>query len=181
VGVLKWTRESGGDMALAAPQQQVRRVLSVTGLIDVFSVYPSVEQAASGTRPLGPSPDARCRDARAAVPAITPARRAGRVEGLSEVCPVRIELRSASRSGRLPLPGLARWALSSDVRPPALRQRFEARKGRYSFRCGAQRRLVGAAARAADGRLTRLGGAPRHDAAAAGRTGDLNPAGLGLG
>jgi anti-anti-sigma factor len=50
VRVLKWTRDSGGDMALAAPHQQIRRVLSVTGLIDVFSVYPSVEQAAGGTR-----------------------------------------------------------------------------------------------------------------------------------
>jgi anti-anti-sigma regulatory factor len=43
--VLKWTRERGGDMSLAAPQPRVRRVLSVTGLIDVFSVHPSVEQA----------------------------------------------------------------------------------------------------------------------------------------
>jgi len=39
---------------------------------------------------------------------------------------------------------------------------------------------VGAAARAAGGRLTRLDGAPRHDAAAPGRMGDRNPAGLGL-
>jgi hypothetical protein len=44
----------------------------------------------------------------------------------------------------------------------------------------AQGHSAGAAARAAAGRLTRLGGAPRHDAAAPGRTGDLNPAGLGL-
>jgi anti-sigma B factor antagonist len=48
VRVLQWIRESGGDMALAAPQQRVRKVLSVTGLIDVFSVYPSVDQAAAG-------------------------------------------------------------------------------------------------------------------------------------
>jgi anti-sigma B factor antagonist len=58
VRVLKWARESGGDMALAAPQQQVRRILVVTGLIDVFSVYPSVQQAASGTRPSRPAPAA---------------------------------------------------------------------------------------------------------------------------
>ncbi len=51
VRVLKWIRESGGDMALAAPQQQVRQVLSATGLIDDFSVYPSVEQATNGIRP----------------------------------------------------------------------------------------------------------------------------------
>jgi anti-sigma B factor antagonist len=50
VRVLKWTRQGGGDMSLAAPQELVRRVLSVTGLIDVFSVYPTVEQAVSGTR-----------------------------------------------------------------------------------------------------------------------------------
>jgi len=36
------------------------------------------------------------------------------------------------------------------------------------------------AARAAGGRLTRLDGAPRHDAAAPGRAGNLNPAGLGF-
>jgi anti-sigma B factor antagonist len=54
VRMLKWTRESGGDMALAAPQQQIRKVLSATGLIDVFCVYPSVEQATSGTRPAEP-------------------------------------------------------------------------------------------------------------------------------
>lgn len=52
--VLQWARESGGDMPLAAPQQRVRKVLSLTGLIDVFSVYPSVDQAAAslGLAPL---------------------------------------------------------------------------------------------------------------------------------
>jgi anti-sigma B factor antagonist len=50
VRVLKWARESGGDMSLAAPQQHVRRILRVTGLIGVFSVYPSVEHAARGAR-----------------------------------------------------------------------------------------------------------------------------------
>lgn len=50
VRMLEWTRESGGDMPLAAPQQRVRRVLSVTGLVDRFSVHPSVEQAATGLR-----------------------------------------------------------------------------------------------------------------------------------
>jgi anti-sigma B factor antagonist len=58
VRVLKWTRESGGDMALAAPQYQVCRILGLTGLIDVFPVYPSVRQAASGTRPTRPVPAA---------------------------------------------------------------------------------------------------------------------------
>jgi anti-anti-sigma regulatory factor len=38
-------------MALTAPQQQISKVLSATGLTDVFCVYPSVEQATSGRRP----------------------------------------------------------------------------------------------------------------------------------
>jgi anti-anti-sigma factor len=42
--VRKWTRQSGGDLFLAAPQQPVRQILESTGLIDVFSVYPSVEK-----------------------------------------------------------------------------------------------------------------------------------------
>jgi anti-sigma B factor antagonist len=46
----KWTRRSGGDLPLAAPRQPVRHLLEATGLIDVFSVYPSVEEAASSTR-----------------------------------------------------------------------------------------------------------------------------------
>jgi len=50
VRVLKWTRESGGDMSLVGPGLRVRRVLEVTGLIGVFSVYPSVEQAVTGAR-----------------------------------------------------------------------------------------------------------------------------------
>jgi anti-sigma B factor antagonist len=52
--VLQWCRKCGGNMPLAAPQQRVRRVLSVTGLMDVFSVYPSVDQAAAslGLAPL---------------------------------------------------------------------------------------------------------------------------------
>lgn len=45
--VRKWTRRSGGDLSLAVPQQPVRRILEITSLIDVFWVYPSVEEAAS--------------------------------------------------------------------------------------------------------------------------------------
>jgi anti-sigma B factor antagonist len=48
IRVRKWARENGGDLTLAAPRQQVRRILLATGLIDVFSVYPSVDQAADG-------------------------------------------------------------------------------------------------------------------------------------
>ncbi len=46
--VRKWTRRNGGELFLAAPRQPVRRMLKATGLIDVFSVYRSVEEAASG-------------------------------------------------------------------------------------------------------------------------------------
>ena len=48
--IRKWSRQSGGDLLLAAPQQAVRQILVATGLIDVFSVYPSVEEAASSLR-----------------------------------------------------------------------------------------------------------------------------------
>jgi len=52
--VRKWTRRSGGDLPLAAPQQPVRRILEATGLIDVFAVYPSVEEAANSLRQAQP-------------------------------------------------------------------------------------------------------------------------------
>jgi anti-sigma B factor antagonist len=39
-------RRSGGDLLFAAPRDQVTRILTLTRLIDVFSVHASVEQAA---------------------------------------------------------------------------------------------------------------------------------------
>lgn len=59
VRALKRARQGGGDLPLAAPQELVRKVLTATGLIDVFSVYPSVEHAVRGaeeTRRLQPAP-----------------------------------------------------------------------------------------------------------------------------
>jgi anti-sigma B factor antagonist len=56
VRALRWTRDSGGDLSLAAPRRQVRQVLRSTGLIDVFSVYPSVKQAVRGARLARPLP-----------------------------------------------------------------------------------------------------------------------------
>jgi anti-anti-sigma factor len=44
--VRKQARHAGGDLLLAAPQDQVMRFLTVTRLVDVFSVHASVEQAA---------------------------------------------------------------------------------------------------------------------------------------
>ncbi len=40
------TRRAGGDLLLAAPQEQVLRVLAVIHLADVFSVHASVDEAA---------------------------------------------------------------------------------------------------------------------------------------
>jgi anti-sigma B factor antagonist len=48
VRVLKRARLSGGDLPLAAPQDVVRKVLTATGLIGVFSVYSTVEEAVRG-------------------------------------------------------------------------------------------------------------------------------------
>ena len=66
VRVLKWTRDGGGEMSLAAPQPQVHRVLDITGLIDVFPVFPSVEQAVSSARRDMPRPPAALRPSRVA-------------------------------------------------------------------------------------------------------------------
>jgi anti-sigma B factor antagonist len=56
--IRKWTRASGGDLPRAAPQPPVRRMLEATGLIDVFSVYPSVDEAAARARRLVTRPPA---------------------------------------------------------------------------------------------------------------------------
>jgi anti-sigma B factor antagonist len=48
-------RQAGGDLLLAAPRGPVRRILALTGLIGVFSVRASVEeavQAAGCSRPV---------------------------------------------------------------------------------------------------------------------------------
>jgi anti-sigma B factor antagonist len=72
--VRKWTRRNAGDLPLAAPQPPVRRMLEATGLIDVFSVYRSVEEAASSARagrprsPAGPGRPAPARLRPAVVP-----------------------------------------------------------------------------------------------------------------
>jgi anti-sigma B factor antagonist len=75
VRVSKWIRACGG-VALAAPQQQVRTLLDVTGLIDVFPVYPTVDQAVRGARraPGGALALARTSGQRLCRPRATPAR-----------------------------------------------------------------------------------------------------------
>jgi anti-sigma B factor antagonist len=51
----KLARHAGGDLLLAAPQQQVLRVLVLTRLIEVFSVHASVDQAAGNGRSSWPA------------------------------------------------------------------------------------------------------------------------------
>jgi anti-sigma B factor antagonist len=46
VRVRAQARQAGGDLLLAAPRGPVRRILALTGLIGVFSVHASVEDAA---------------------------------------------------------------------------------------------------------------------------------------
>jgi anti-sigma B factor antagonist len=58
VRTLRRAREGGGDLHLAAPQQQVRRLLDVTGLIRVFPVHASVEEAANEAGPVPALPTA---------------------------------------------------------------------------------------------------------------------------
>ncbi len=60
-------RRVGGDLLLAAPQGPVLRILSITRLIDDFSVYASLHEAAASTR----RGDAAAREA--ASPGLLPA------------------------------------------------------------------------------------------------------------
>jgi anti-sigma B factor antagonist len=51
----KHARLAGGDLVLAAPQEQVLRVLTLTRLIEVFPVHASVDEAADRSqRPAAP-------------------------------------------------------------------------------------------------------------------------------
>jgi anti-sigma B factor antagonist len=51
----KLARHAGGDLLLAAPRQQVLRVLALTRLIDVFSVHASVDEAVGDRQPSRPA------------------------------------------------------------------------------------------------------------------------------
>jgi anti-sigma B factor antagonist len=82
VRMLRWTWASGGDVSLAALPHHVRRIPSLTGLIGVFPVYPSVADAASA--PAGQGADRGAVSAHAAAAArsgehrvLVPAPRAG--------------------------------------------------------------------------------------------------------
>jgi len=63
----KLARHAGGDLLLAAPRQPVLRVLAVIRMVDDFSVYASVEEAAgSAGRSRRPAAPAVGRSARVA-------------------------------------------------------------------------------------------------------------------
>jgi anti-sigma B factor antagonist len=115
--VRKWTQRNAGDLSLAAPQPPVRRILEATGLIDVFSVYRSVEEAAGGARqgrPRPPEAPARLR------PAMVP-RCGGRrpVHRTARHTPVRpLRGNRTCRSRRLARGTCARWC------PPLARTAF---------------------------------------------------------
>jgi anti-anti-sigma factor len=51
----KYARHAGRDLLLAAPQQQVLRLLTVTRLIDAFLVYARVDDAAGRARLSSPA------------------------------------------------------------------------------------------------------------------------------
>jgi anti-anti-sigma factor len=106
--VRKWTRRNAGDLLLAAPQSPVRRILEATGLIDVFSVYRSVEEAAGGARGVRPqAPEAPVRLRPAMVPRCD-ARRP--VRQTARHVPVRPLRRNRTcRSRRLARDTCARW------------------------------------------------------------------------
>jgi anti-sigma B factor antagonist len=49
VGALKRVRNNGGELALVCTAPRIRKVFEVTGLTKVFSLYDTVDSAASGT------------------------------------------------------------------------------------------------------------------------------------
>jgi anti-sigma B factor antagonist len=49
VGALKRVRNNGGELALVCTAPRIRKVFEVTGLTKVFSLYDTVDAAASGT------------------------------------------------------------------------------------------------------------------------------------
>jgi anti-anti-sigma regulatory factor len=53
-------RQSGGDLLLAAPRRQVRRILALTGLAGVFSVHTSLAGAAQTAGRSGPDRGRTC-------------------------------------------------------------------------------------------------------------------------
>jgi anti-sigma B factor antagonist len=97
-------RQAGGDLLLAAPRGPVRRILALTGLIDVFSVHASVEDAVRIARPVvtarQPAPAAGRRRARERY--AWPGHRKGRVSWRGAVLARAAGFRLAGQDGGQP-------------------------------------------------------------------------------
>jgi anti-sigma B factor antagonist len=97
-------RQAGGDLLLAAPRGPVRRILALTGLIDVFSVHASVEDAVRIARPAvtvgQPGPTAGRRRARERYS--WPGHRKGRVSWRDAVLARAAGFRLAGQDGGQP-------------------------------------------------------------------------------
>jgi anti-sigma B factor antagonist len=50
VGTLKRVRAHDGSLNLVCTQQRILKILKITGLTEVFGVYPSADQAIAATR-----------------------------------------------------------------------------------------------------------------------------------
>jgi anti-sigma B factor antagonist len=50
VSGLRATRQAGGDLRIAAPNEQLSALLSLTSLDQVFRLYPTVDEALDGYR-----------------------------------------------------------------------------------------------------------------------------------
>jgi anti-sigma B factor antagonist len=50
IGTLKRTREQGGDLRLVAPAPRVKRLLEITGLVNVFPIDETAEEATANLR-----------------------------------------------------------------------------------------------------------------------------------
>jgi anti-sigma B factor antagonist len=48
VGAVKRARNNGGDLSLVCTQRRILKVLEITGLTQVFSVYESLDDALAG-------------------------------------------------------------------------------------------------------------------------------------
>jgi anti-sigma B factor antagonist len=74
--VRRHARQRGGDMLVVAPQQRIRRMLTLTGCADVFSIHAALGEATAAARaplaaaPALPRPGSSGRHAPRAMPAV---------------------------------------------------------------------------------------------------------------
>jgi anti-sigma B factor antagonist len=56
IGAQRRAKEGGGEIRLAVPEGQILRLLRITGLLRVFGVYPTLDDALSGKNRLQDQP-----------------------------------------------------------------------------------------------------------------------------